>query len=298
MLKVLIGLLCIYSVTSFGANITVSVDSAVAVGNKSVGIGSSVSINSEDDQIRGPAIFLGSAVRPDGSSSYQIYLNQKSGTVFYIDSSNFNRSSKLQKVLDPYEQAGGTCAAYAIDQFMIQTHLSGFTGTGALADVLSTEEGRTHLLADSINQYYLTLNHRFSTPGILNGFGKKFGFKCQYLKGSTYETIKEKILSHLQLGSPVIVSFSTGPNMVKSPFKLKMYDQSNVKLDERLWIPRKIGERESGGHSIVAVASFEFNNKTFLIMLDSDWSEPRVWNMDSYINQKTDLSEIDFVNCK
>lgn len=289
--------LFLYSVASMAANITTTIDEAQMVGAFPVGIGSTLNLKVNDKYLSGPAVFLGNVVKPDGSPSYQMFLSKKAKKVFYINSTHFNKNSKLQTLLDPYEQAGGTCAAYAIDQFMIQTHLSGFSGTGELAEKLSTEEGRTHLLADSINQYYLNLNHRFSTSGILNSFGKGFGFKCKTMKVDTYETAKEKILSELALGSPVIVSFTIGPKMVKSPFALEMYE-SDKKMDERLWIPRKVGERNAGGHSIVAAASFEMDNKTFLVMLDSDWSEPRVWNMDSFLGEKTKMDEIEFVSCK
>lgn len=296
---VMIGIFifCTLSSATFAANMTASIEEAIPVGAFAIGVGSSVNLETEHKKLNGPSLFLGNVVKADGTSSYQMYLNQKSKTVYYIDSSNFRKNSKQQLILDSVEQAGGTCAAYAIDQFMIQTHLAGFAGTGELARVLSTEEGRSHLLATSINEYYLNINRRFSTRGILDGFGKKFGFNCKYLKPDNYDDLKEKMLSHLSTGSPVIVSFSIGPKMVNSPFALKMFDSIN-ELDERLWIPRKIGERNSGGHSIVAAASFEENNKTYLVMLDSDWSEPRIWDMDEYLNQKTDLTESEFVTCK
>lgn len=294
----LLGLFLFYSTVSFGALISTSVTKAIPVGSFSVGVGSSVVLSSDELNIAGESLFLGNIVKASGSPSYQMYLNTKSKKVFFIDSINFRKNSKLQTILDPHEQAGGTCAGYAIAQFMFQTHLSGFVGTGVLATKLSSEEGRTHLLADSINQYYLNLNRQFSFPGILNGFGKTFGFSCKKFKTAPYEQIKEKILAHLSIGSPVVVSFNIGPKMVNSPFKLKMIDQKNSDLDDRLWIPRKIGERNSGGHSIVAAASFEFNHKTYLVMLDSDWSEPRIWDMDSFISHKTDMDEIEFISCK
>ena len=85
--------------------------------------------------------------------------------------------------------------------------------------------------------------------------------------------------------------------MAQSPFALKLYDQ-NSDLDNRLWIPRKSGERNNGGHSIVAAGAFELNNRTYLVMIDSDWSEPRVWDMDSFLNDRTVLNEIDFISCQ
>jgi hypothetical protein len=293
----LFGLL--FSLHAF-ADASLTVGNAVATGAYSVGIGSTVTLKSSDAKIAGPAIFLGNAVKPDGSSSYQMFLNTKSKKAFYVESDNFSGkvSSKYQTVLDPMEQAGGTCTGYAIYDFLQQTNLSGFEGTGELAKALSTEEGRTNLLVDSVNRYYLELQHKLSISAILTGFGKNYGFACKSLKTDSYETAKKKVLAQLQAGSPVLFSFDIGPKMVTAPFSITMTDQKNGDLDNRLWIPRKTGEKNSGGHSIVAAGSFELNNKTYLVMIDSDWSEPRIWDMDSYLNDKTDLGSMEFVFCK
>jgi hypothetical protein len=208
-----------------------------------------------------------------------------------------NKSSK-QAILDPYEQMGGTCTGYAIFDFLAQINLSNFEGTKELSKILSNEEGRTQLLADSINQYYLIQSHRFSITGILNGYGKKFGFTCKNYKSDNYEKTKAYILKQLATGLPLIVSFNIGTKMAHSPFMMEKFQEPNGELDNRLWIPRKIGQRNNGGHSIVAAASFEVENKTYMVMIDSDWSEPRVWDMDSFLNDKTALSEIDFISCK
>lgn len=282
-------------------NISTSITTGIETGIYPVGIGSHVNLKSEDQTINGPAIFIGSTVFPDGSNSYQMYLSEKSKKVFYISPDHFKRLnlSRQQKVLDSYEQAGGTCSAYAINNFLQQTNLTGFAGTGELEKVVKTEEGRTWLLADAINEYYLTLSHQYSLNGIMNKYGKRFGFKCKKLQTDSFEKASELLLSHVKIGSPVIVSFNIGPKMVTGPFALEVYDQKNVKLDERLWIPRRTGERNSGGHSITAVGSFESNNKTYLVMLDSDWSEPRIWDMDEFLNhKKTALDEIEFITCK
>ncbi len=295
----IMGLCLLYSLNTFAAPISLTVTESQSVGNFPLGIGSIVNLKSEDNKISGPAVFLGSAIRPDGTATYQMYLNKKSNNVYYIESSNFsNTNPKLQNVLDPYEQAGGTCTGYAMYDFLQQTNLAGFQGSGVLSQTLSSEEGRTNLLVDSINQYYLTMQHKYSISGILNGYGKKFGFTCKSFKTDSYDNAKTKILTQLKMGLPVIVSFNLGPKMVQAPFKIEMYDQKNSEVDSRLWIPRKIGERNSGGHSIVAAGSFELNNKTYLVMIDSDWSEPRIWDMDSFLNQKTAIDEVQFISCK
>lgn len=282
-------------------DISSTVVNAIETGNFGVGIGSSVNLKSIDPNIAGPAIFIGSAIKPDGSNSYQMYLSPKTNKILYIQPEDFKRLNlvKQQKVLDSYEQVGGTCSAYAINNFLQQTNLTGFLGTGELKKIVSTEEGRTNLLADTINEYYLTPSHQFSFKGILNKYGKKFGFSCNKLVTDSYEKVRTFILSKMKVGLPVIVAFNIGPKMVNSPFGLELYGLAETELDHRLWIPRKVGERNSGGHSITAVGAFEFDNKTYLVTVDSDWSEPRVWDMDAFLNDpKTALSEIEFFSCK
>jgi hypothetical protein len=286
----------------FAFDDSLSVARPVAVGSYDVGVGSLVRIQSQDQRINGDAIFLGNATRPDGSSSFQMLLNLKSNKVFYVDSANFQSfntfESQLQRILDPYEQAGGTCTGYAMFHFMAQTNLTGSGSNNELAREMSTEDSRSKLLVDTIQQYYMMAQHRYSINGILNGFGKRFGFSCKKLNTANYAEAKTKILAQLGAGLPVLVSFTLGPNMVQGPFNIEFTDVKNGVVDNRLWIPRKIGERNAGGHSIVAAASFVKNNRTYLVMIDSDWSEPRIWDMDSFLNTKTALDEVDFVFCK
>jgi hypothetical protein len=293
-------LLLLISSNSWAKDWSTSVTAAKAVGQFPIGIGSEVTVVSPDEKVNGPAVFLGSTVLPGGEKSFQLYLNKKSKNLFYLPEDLFASVKPTQQtVLDSYQQAGGTCSAYAINNFLGQTNLSGFEGTGELKNLLTTEEGRTFQLADAINEYYLTLSHKYSLRGILNKYGKSYGFKCKMLANDTYEKVRSNILDHLDSGLPVIVSFNIGPDMVKGPFKLEAYEQKGPKLDDRLWIPRRVGERNNGGHTIVAVGSFELNQKTYLVMIDSDWSEPRVWDMDLYLNhKKTALDEIEFVSCK
>jgi hypothetical protein len=69
------------------------------------------------------------------------------------------------------------------------------------------------------------------------------------------------------------------------------------RLDGRLWLPRKTGERNSGGHSVVAVAAFEALGKKRLLMLDSDWAEPRIWDLELALGGRTDIGAIEFHSC-
>lgn len=285
--------------SAFAGSISVSTSEAVVNGGYSIGVGSKVILKSDDEKLAGAATFLGNVIHSNGSESYRMYLNKTNKKVYYIDAADFARkNANLQTVVDPYEQAGGTCTAYAIFGYLQQANLAGFEGTGELAKVLESEDTRTHLLADAIHEYYMTPAHRYSIRGILDKYGKKFGFKCKKFTTDTYEKARTHLLTQLESGSPVIISFNIGPKMVNSEFALEMYGHSKPKLDNRLWVPRKVGERNSGGHTIVAASAFELKGKTYMVMIDSDWSEPRFWDMDAYLSGKTAIDEVEFISCK
>ncbi len=295
-------LLFVLSSSLYASDIKVKIEQSKSAGQFGYGIGSDVTIESPYKEINGPSIFLGKSIFPDGSDSDQMYLNKKSKIIYYIESNRINKTARLQTVLSPYEQAGGTCTGYAMYDFLQQLQLSGFVGTGELDKSLIDERARTSLLVDNINEYYLTPKHNYSIQNILKKYGKTFGFTCKQFHTEDYQLMKEKMLAHLQTGIPLIIEFYTGEDMVNSPFTLQRYRQSKkvqLPIDERLWIPRKKGEKKSDGHSIVIAGSFEVEGKTYLVVIDSDWVEPRVWDMDAFLNdKKTALDEVIVTTCQ
>ena len=300
MKKITSLILLFISLQAFAGDIGVKTIEATPVGAFSIGIGSTVNLQSTDKKLNGEAIFLGNVLRGDGTESYRMYLSTKAKKIYYVDSDHFARKkANLQTVIDPYQQVGGTCTGYAINGYLNQINYSGHLATNLLWDDLSTEEGRSQMLADAINEYYLTPAHRYSIRGILDKYGKRYGFKCKMVKTDSYEKAKKLVLTQLELGLPIMISFNIGKDMAQSPFGLEMYKNSEVKLDERLWLPRKVGERNANGHTIFAAGSFVMDGKTYLVTVDSDWHEPRVWDMDASLNHaKTALDEVEFIWCK
>ena len=227
-------------------------------------------------------------------------LDENDSTIYMTDKSDATfATTSLQPVLRQYDQVDGTCTGYAIDHFMQQMYWAGFAGAGTttLKDTLSTEEGRTQLLVESINSYYLATQHHFSINGILNQFGTRFGFACTKKTFTDPVKAKDYVEIRMKTGLPLLIAFNIGPNMMNSDITTKDYE-SGIVSDVRLWIPRKTGERNSGGHSVVAAAEFETKGKKKLLMLDSDWSEPRVWDLDSYLfDSHVALEEIEFYAC-
>lgn len=290
--------LLLSSTLSFSKVDSFKITNKISNPSAEIAFGSSVQVTSSDKNLNGNFLFLGNAINPAGEETYRLLLNTKSKIISLVNADEFKKNNSLQKILDPYEQKGGTCTGYAIFDFLQQSVLSRFEGNGELPKQLSDEEGRSQLLADSINKYYLETQHRNSINGIMNGYGKQFGFKCTNFKTDSVEKAKSKVLSILSEGRPIIFSFNIGPQMAQAPFVIKKHNVANGEVDNRLWIPRKTGERNSGGHSIVAAGSFNFENKNYLVMIDSDWTEPRIWDLDSYLSSKTAIDEMEFISCK
>jgi len=271
---------------------------ALPQGRFSVGIGSEIQLSKNGKNLR-PGLFLGRLIEPNGKLSSFMFYDTAANTVMYVDKDSIEVKDRgFQDVLDLYEQQGGTCTAYAMYDFLQQMNLAGFAGNKALNKTLADEQGRTQLLVDIVNQYYLEPQHQFSTTGILNGFGKKFDFKCKKKSFNDIDSIREFFQTQLETGMPVLIGFNVGPDMFNPSFKMLDYDHPKDKVDKRLWIPRQRGQRESGGHSVAAVAAFTLKGHLALVMLDSDWDRPRVWEFDRVFTAKTALDEIEFDICE
>jgi hypothetical protein len=140
--------------------------------------------------------------------------------------------------------------------------------------------------------------HRFSILAILNSFGKSYGFSCRKNKFTDTTSAQKFVLAETALAHPVLLSFNIGPNMYDGPFNLAIDNNHGILEDVRLWLPRKIGQRAHGGHSVVAAGQFKIDKSNYLIMLDSDWNLPRVWDVDAALGDRTAIKEIEFFTCK
>jgi hypothetical protein len=286
------------ALSAFADPIRIRMEEPSAHGNYRIGVGSRISIDLPGRQTLHSGLFLGRLIEPNGTPSSYMFFDQRTHIVYYADRNSVEiHQRNLESILKLYEQKGGTCTGYAMSNLLHQMNLAGFQGNGKLKTILSTEQGRTQLLIDAINQYYLVLQHRYSIQGILNQYGREFGFTCQSKVFDTSWEVENFLQEKLPRGIPVLISFSRGPDMVTSKFRFVDFDHPSRKVDTRLWIPRKIGERNSGGHSVVAVAGFQVEDHIQLLMLDSDWEEPRIWDMNDYLDDRTALKEVTFVTC-
>jgi len=128
--------------------------------------------------------------------------------------------------------------------------------------MMSSDRTRLQFLEEAIDIYYL--QNRINLTNMMKRFGKRFGTSC---KGHTFNSSKDVsdfLFTKAQEGKPLLIDFNIGPEMVSSSYEVRDYEKP-VAIDPRLWVPREVGQRNAGGHVIVAVGSFisKGKKKTF-----------------------------------
>lgn len=289
----------VLSLSSAAQSIQAELSSLQSHPTAKLGVGSKVRLSFQNRLRDSQGVYLGRLVNHRGNLGPTMFLDETRNQVLLVNRSDLNIFGlRPQLVQQPYQQVGGTCTGYAMNHFLQQLYWSGFRGNGVLGETLSTEKGRTQLLVEAIHEYYLVLQHRFSILGILNKFGRRFESRCRLKEFSDPRLAIQYLENQLEAGLPVMLAYNLGPNMEESPYPVYEYGVRGAK-DNRLWVPRRIGERKSGGHAIVAVDTFVADGKKMLLILDSDWSEPRVWEVDKILNHpKVAIREIEFYSCQ
>jgi hypothetical protein len=295
-----LGILFLFflSHVALAEEIKLKVVSAIRSAAYDLGVGSKVKLEFIQRNEIHSAIFVGKMTGHPKYGEELLFLNENDSRIMMIDSKSVRSLSvaktRMQNLISTIDQAGETCAAYALYHFWLQTAAVGFIGNGELLTVASKEHSRMKLLEESITRYYM--GRSFSIKPIMKNFGDRFGFKCREKIFENASRAIDYIYNHTLTGKSVIMEFFIGPKMVISDLALIDYE-TNVEMDPRLWIPRKMGERNAGGHAIVASAAFTLNGKKKIMVLDSNWNEPRVWDLESYLGGKTALDEMIFHSC-
>ena len=293
-------LFCVLGFASIAQGaVRMDVVSAAQQAGATVGVGSLVELQFDSNSASHRGLFLGDLVAATGRAEQRMLLDLDRRKVVILDRSEvLAPRARYQKIVRPYDQVDGTCTGYAMDHMMEQIARNRLAGNDALQTQFSTEKGRTQFLVRAINDYYISTLHRTSIHGILKTYGKEFGLNCVLRKFQDPARAMAHVAEQVMAGTPVLVSFDIGPNMYDADLPLVALMGSKAsRLDGRLWLPRKIGERNSGGHSVVAVAAFEALGKKRLLMLDSDWAEPRIWDLEQALGGRTDIKTIEFHSC-
>lgn len=282
---------------AFADEISVEVLNAKKHAQFPIGVGSKVQLSFPIESKNQEAVFLGRMINLDQETEEFLFLDEKKTRILMIDSQNITgiRKSSMEPIIRPVDQRGSTCAAYGFFHYWNQMYASGFSSTDALSHMVSSDRTRMQFLEEAIDIYYL--QNRNNITNIMKLFGKRFGFNCRSHSFKSSQEISDFLFTKASEGRPLLIDFNIGPDMVSSTYEVKDYENPTA-VDPRLWVPRQIGQRTAGGHVIVAVGSFISKGKKKLLILDSDWAEPRVWDLERYVARKAAYKEIGVHSCQ
>ena len=284
------------SLKIFAQEVEVELTSIVKNINFDFGIGSKVELAIKSKNEKAPAVFLGRLVDQSNTTLKFLFLNEKKTRISMIDSANITgfRKSRSQAIISPVDQMGSTCSAYGFFHFWNQMHVAGFSGLAEMGSIMSSERKRLQFLEEAIDLYYI--QNKINITTLMKNYGKRFGFRCTNNHFTDPKKAVDFIYEKASEGRPILIDFNIGSDMVASSYELIDFENP-VTLDMRLWIPRKIGERAKDGHIIVAAAAFLANGRKKVLILDSNWAEPRVWDLDRYLGKKVAVKEMGFHTC-
>lgn len=298
MKSIIVLLFVLFVQNAFAEQVKIKVISAIKDVKYDLGVGSKVELTFIQKNEKKEAIFLGRMVNHPELGEEILFLDEKETRVVMIDAESMTPAflkSRLQNIISPVDQAGETCAAYALFHYWIQTGTAGFQGNGQLSPLMSNERNRLKLLEESITSYYM--GRSANIKPIMKKFGDRFGFKCKEKIFTDSKQAVDFVFAQTMIARPVIMEFYIGPDMVTSTYEIEDYE-TKVEMDPRLWLPRKVGQKNTGGHAIVAAAAFVAKGRKKVMVLDSDWSEPRIWDLDTYLGGKTAIDEMIFHTCE
>jgi hypothetical protein len=250
---------------------------------------------SDRDDVK-EALFLGRMVDQELKDLEFLFLDQKLNRIYMIDPSNLLgiKKSRTQAIISTIDQMGSTCTAYGFFHYWNQIYVSKFKALDELSVVMSSDRRRMQYLEEIIELYYL--QNRTNITTLLKRDGERFGFKCRNHKFTDTKLAADFLFEKAYDGNPVMIDFNVASDMVTSSYEVTDYE-TPVSRDPRLWIPRKVGQRAASGHVIVVAGAFVTKGKQKLLVLDSNWNEPRVWDIDRYIKRKAAVKEMGFHTC-
>lgn len=288
--------LIVFASIAFAQEVEVKVLERVKGSTYDLGVGSKVSLDFVSKNETKDAIFLGRMVTQDGKVQEYLFLDEKKTRITMIDPENLRgfRKSSAQAIISPIEQLGSTCAAYGFFHFWGQMYEVGFKGTEELMSTMESDRKRLQFVEEAIDIYYL--QQRINITTIMKMYGKRYGFSCRNNSFKDPRAAADFIYQKTSEGKPVLIDFNIGSDMVASTYEVTDFE-TPLRRDPRLWVPRKVGQRTSSGHVIVAAAAFMAKGRKKILVLDSNWTEPRVWDLARYIGSKAAVKEMGFHTC-
>lgn len=290
-----IWILILFSLTAGAQEVRVRVIDPVKQAGHKLGVGSRVELTYKTKNEIKPAVFLGRMVDQNNKNIEFLFLDEKKTRITMIDPQNLEgfRKSDAQPIIRPIDQKGSTCLAYAVFHYWNHMYATGFSKP-ELEATMSSDRERMRFLEETIDIYYI--QNRTNITNLMKHFGKRFGFKCKNTLFKNPKDAVDFIFNKTLEGQPVLIDFNISKDMLTSTYEVTDFEKP-FSADPRLWLPRKVGQRMTSGHALVAAAAFKANGRKKVLVLDSDWTEPRVWDLDKYLGKKAAVKEMNFHTC-
>lgn len=251
---------------------------------KKLNIGDLVTLEDQHDKSAAPqsAFFLGRVVDdravPTGIAIYEYSVGSGvGGTIRVLRNEDVRiarvKKTQISQVIGTRVQEGETCGVYSIANGFRQICLRGYKGDGNMPRLLSAQDGMDRLLE------WVLLNRRVSTSVIFASYGYEI-YRIPFW--NTQKSISD-FIKYLGDGWPILVSYGTSRTMAEPGIQIQN-EITNEDGDERLWLPKSWWQWPDGRHSVLALATFEVDGKTKVLISDPNWPELRVWDIE-YLNK-------------
>lgn len=261
-----------------------------------LGIGSKVELYFKTKNESKDALFLGRMVDQEGKNLEFLFLDEAKTRISMIDPENVSgfRKNSSQPVIWPIDQKGSTCMAYAVFHYWNQIYAMKLSQNPELVKTMSSDRERMRFLEETIEIYYI--QNKTNVTNLMTKLGKRYGMSCRNHLFQKPKDAVDFIYRKTTEGKPVLIDFNISRDMVTSTYEVTDFEKPLLK-DARLWLPRKKGQRMTSGHAIVGASGFIAKGRKKVLVLDSDWTEPRIWDLEKYLGAKTAVKEMNFHTC-
>lgn len=264
---------------------TVIISKAAAGLNYDLMLGREIEFSSLENSVqKNKGIFLGLLRRIDGTyddlavfvpTEQRIVLIPSSWVDIRTADLNFGVNlANLFPVPRSVNQQGGTCAAYAIFNAFRQLRYRDIKGNGMIEQHFATEESRHRFLTQVHYDYYSDSNWKDAVANTT----RETGIAFYDISTNSVSGFQTELRKYLAQGLPVLVRFDVAKTMAQTPYTLFEYSK-NAATDRLLWLPADSSGSSNGGHQVVALGTFVHGVNEYVIILDSNWQAPRIWDM-------------------
>jgi hypothetical protein len=189
---------------------------------------------------------------------------------------------EIAPVVRSRNQAGGTCAAYALYNCFHQLRAIR-SGNENLGKIFATEETRNGFQADLVHELYKKSENSANLDQILREHAAKFGFQVRETKGAG---LSASVVHDLEMGYPVVIRFDCGPEACNMPVEY-LDHRTQSKLSSTMWQPNPVREKSAAGHAVLLSGIFRSGGVDSIIVTDSNFEAPRLWpvtNLDMHFS--------------